>query len=161
MARTRSPKYEDIQLGILRKAARLFATHGYERTSIGDLVRACDLARAIYHYFESRRRSCSPCWILSGPWPARAADRGGGGGRRACGATPSASSRLSSPTMRIAGRAGDLAQRSWRLSRSEQKQIKQIETEIVELRPMLSPPSTRAARSRRRPARFTPCCYLA
>ena len=55
MARTRSPKYEDIQLGILKKAARLFATHGYERTSIGDLVRACDLSRgAIYHYFESK-----------------------------------------------------------------------------------------------------------
>ena len=55
MARTRSAKYEDIQLGILKKAARLFATHGYERTSIGDLVRACDLSRgAIYHYFESK-----------------------------------------------------------------------------------------------------------
>ncbi|HMN71794.1 MAG TPA: TetR/AcrR family transcriptional regulator [Rhodoblastus sp.] len=55
MARTRSPKYEGIQLGILKKAARLFATHGYERTSIGDLVRACDLSRgAIYHYFESK-----------------------------------------------------------------------------------------------------------
>ena len=55
MARTRSPKFEDIQQGILRKAARLFATRGYERTSIGDLVRACDLSRgAIYHYFESK-----------------------------------------------------------------------------------------------------------
>ena len=55
MARTRSPKYENIQLGILKKAARLFATHGYERTSIGDLVSACDLSRgAIYHYFESK-----------------------------------------------------------------------------------------------------------
>ncbi|MCC2101944.1 MAG: TetR/AcrR family transcriptional regulator, partial [Hyphomicrobiales bacterium] len=55
MARTRSPKFEDIQLGILKKAARLFASHGYERTSIGDLVRACDLSRgAIYHYFESK-----------------------------------------------------------------------------------------------------------
>lgn len=55
MARTRSPKFEDIQLGILKKAARLFATHGYERTSIGDLVRVCDLSRgAIYHYFESK-----------------------------------------------------------------------------------------------------------
>lgn len=55
MARTRSAHYEDIQSGILKKAARLFATHGYERTSIGDLVRACDLSRgAIYHYFESK-----------------------------------------------------------------------------------------------------------
>jgi len=55
MARTRSPKFEGIQAGILKKAARLFATHGYERTSIGDLVNACDLSRgAIYHYFESK-----------------------------------------------------------------------------------------------------------
>ncbi|MFT4096786.1 MAG: TetR/AcrR family transcriptional regulator [Rhodoblastus sp.] len=55
MARTRSANYEGIQLGILKKAARLFATHGYERTSIGDLVKACDLSRgAIYHYFESK-----------------------------------------------------------------------------------------------------------
>ena len=55
MARTRSANYEDIQLGILKKAARLFASHGYERTSIGDLVKACDLSRgAIYHYFESK-----------------------------------------------------------------------------------------------------------
>jgi AcrR family transcriptional regulator len=55
MARTRSPKYEDIQLGILAKAAHLFAANGYERTSIGDLVKACDLSRgAIYHYFSSK-----------------------------------------------------------------------------------------------------------
>ncbi len=55
MARTRSANFEGIQLGILKKAARLFATHGYERTSIGDLVKACDLSRgAIYHYFESK-----------------------------------------------------------------------------------------------------------
>jgi AcrR family transcriptional regulator len=41
MARTRSEKYDDIQAGILRNAARLFATRGYERSSIGDLVEAC------------------------------------------------------------------------------------------------------------------------
>ena len=55
MARTRSPKYQGIQFGILSRAARLFAARGYERTSIGDLVKACDLSRgAIYHYFESK-----------------------------------------------------------------------------------------------------------
>ena len=55
MARTRSPEFEDIQLGILSRAARLFAAHGYERTSIGDLVKACDVSRgALYHYFESK-----------------------------------------------------------------------------------------------------------
>jgi AcrR family transcriptional regulator len=55
MARTRSEKYDDIQAGILRNAARLFATRGYERSSIGDLVEACELSRgAIYHYFDSK-----------------------------------------------------------------------------------------------------------
>jgi len=55
MARTRSEKYDDIQAGILRDAARLFATRGYERSSIGDLVEACELSRgAIYHYFDSK-----------------------------------------------------------------------------------------------------------
>lgn len=55
MARTRSPNYEDIQKGILTKAAQLFAANGYDRTSIGDLVEACDLSRgAIYHYYESK-----------------------------------------------------------------------------------------------------------
>jgi AcrR family transcriptional regulator len=55
MARTRSENYEDIQLGILANAARLFATQGYERTSIGDLADACKLSRgALYHYFQSK-----------------------------------------------------------------------------------------------------------
>lgn len=55
MARTRSANYEDVQLGILSKAARLFAKNGYERTSVSDLVTACSLSRgAIYHYFESK-----------------------------------------------------------------------------------------------------------
>lgn len=55
MARTRSANYEDVQLGILSKAARLFAKNGYERTSVSDLVGACGLSRgAIYHYFDSK-----------------------------------------------------------------------------------------------------------
>jgi AcrR family transcriptional regulator len=55
MARTRSENYDGIQAGILRNAARLFATRGYERSSIGDLVEACELSRgAIYHYFDSK-----------------------------------------------------------------------------------------------------------
>lgn len=55
MARSRSENYEDIQLGILANAARLFATQGYERSSIGDLADACRLSRgALYHYFESK-----------------------------------------------------------------------------------------------------------
>lgn len=55
MSRTRSERYDDIQAGILAKAAKLFATRGYDRTSIADLVEACQLSRgALYHYFESK-----------------------------------------------------------------------------------------------------------
>ncbi len=55
MARTRSENYEDIQLGILSKAAKLFASKGYERSSITDLSDACQLSRgALYHYFGSK-----------------------------------------------------------------------------------------------------------
>ena len=55
MARLRSVHYEDIQLGILAKAAELFGTKGYERSSIADLTAACDLSRgALYHYFGAK-----------------------------------------------------------------------------------------------------------
>jgi AcrR family transcriptional regulator len=55
MARSRSENYEEIRLGILTHAARLFAEQGYERSSIGDLAEACNLSRgALYHYFESK-----------------------------------------------------------------------------------------------------------
>lgn len=55
MARPRSENYEEIQLGILANAARLFATQGYERSSIADLADTCRLSRgALYHYFESK-----------------------------------------------------------------------------------------------------------
>jgi len=55
MARTRSENYEDIRLGILSKAAKLFASKGYERSSITDLSEACQLSRgALYHYFGSK-----------------------------------------------------------------------------------------------------------
>jgi AcrR family transcriptional regulator len=55
MARSRSENYEDIQLGILAQAARLFATQGYERSSVADLADACRLSRgALYHYFTSK-----------------------------------------------------------------------------------------------------------
>jgi AcrR family transcriptional regulator len=55
MARLRSVHYEDIQLGILAKAAELFGTKGYERSSIADLTEACSLSRgALYHYFSSK-----------------------------------------------------------------------------------------------------------
>lgn len=55
MARTRSDNYEDIQRGILAKAAALFSAHGYMRSSIADLADACALSRgALYHYFDSK-----------------------------------------------------------------------------------------------------------
>lgn len=134
MARTRSPKYEDIQLGILRKAARLFATHGYERTSIGDLVRACDLSRgAIYHYFESKEAILFAMLdslvrgLLEEITEAAAID-----------AEPvERLERIISVFVEYNAASPDeqviLLNDLGALSRSEQKQIKQVETEIVEL----------------------------
>lgn len=55
MARPRSASYDDIQQGILARAAGLFGREGYERSSIADLTVACGLSRgALYHYFESK-----------------------------------------------------------------------------------------------------------
>lgn len=55
MARVRSANYAEIQRGILAKAAELFATKGYERTSIADLTEVCVQSRgALYHYFDSK-----------------------------------------------------------------------------------------------------------
>ncbi len=134
MARTRSPKYEDIQLGILRKAARLFATHGYERTSIGDLVRACDLSRgAIYHYFESKE---AILFAMLDSLVHGLLER-----------LTEAASEVDEPVARLEriiaafvdynaespDEQAILLNDLGALSRSEQKQIKQVETEIVEL----------------------------
>ena len=55
MARTRSEHYEDIQRGILAKAAALYSAQGYMRSSIAELSDACGLSRgALYHYFQSK-----------------------------------------------------------------------------------------------------------
>ena len=55
MARPRSEHYETVQTGILTAAAKCFATLGYERSSVSDLVRECNASRGtLYHYFESK-----------------------------------------------------------------------------------------------------------
>ena len=134
MARTRSPNFEDIQLGILKKAARLFATHGYERTSIGDLVRACDLSRgAIYHYFESKEAILfammdSLVHGLLETLTEAAAEEGGPVERLERIIAAFVEHNARSPDEQVI-----LLHDIGALSRSEQKQIHAIEKQVVEL----------------------------
>lgn len=55
MARTRSENFPEIQRGILKRAAAIFARVGYASSTINDLVEAAELSRgALYHYFPSK-----------------------------------------------------------------------------------------------------------
>ena len=55
MARVRSEAYDDRRQEILDQAARLFAQHGFARSSISTIAKACDASKAwIYHYYESK-----------------------------------------------------------------------------------------------------------
>lgn len=55
MARTKSDKYEDKRAEILSAAARLYAEHGYQGASIGDLADACGSSKSlIYHYYRGK-----------------------------------------------------------------------------------------------------------
>jgi AcrR family transcriptional regulator len=55
MARTRSPRHDEVRRHILACAASAFAGHGYAGTSIGDVARACGMSKgALYHYFASK-----------------------------------------------------------------------------------------------------------
>ncbi|MBL9056660.1 MAG: TetR family transcriptional regulator, partial [Rhodobacteraceae bacterium] len=46
MARTRSAEYDNIHDTIIRRAAAIFAKHGYAATSIGDIATACDCSKS-------------------------------------------------------------------------------------------------------------------
>lgn len=55
MARTRSENFPEIQRGILKHAAAVFARAGYASSTVNDLVEAAGLSRgALYHYFPSK-----------------------------------------------------------------------------------------------------------
>ena len=55
MARPRAPNHDEKRQGILERSAELFAAHGYDRTSLSMLARACDMSKALfYHYYSEK-----------------------------------------------------------------------------------------------------------
>lgn len=55
MARPRAADHGDKRQAILRRAAELFARHGYDRTSLAMLARACGISKALlYHYYQDK-----------------------------------------------------------------------------------------------------------
>lgn len=55
MARTQSADFDQRRDGIVDRAAKLFAEHGFLGTSIAELAAACDVSKSlIYHYFGSK-----------------------------------------------------------------------------------------------------------
>lgn len=55
MARPRALDYDDKRAAILREAARLFATRGFDRTSMTEIAAALGVSKALfYHYYRSK-----------------------------------------------------------------------------------------------------------
>ena len=55
MARTRAADYDDKRRAILATATQLFSEHGYDRSSIAEVAKACGVSKALlYHYFPSK-----------------------------------------------------------------------------------------------------------
>jgi AcrR family transcriptional regulator len=55
MARTIAKDHDQKRDLILKAAARIFATEGFDRASMAQLARACGISKAnIYHYYDSK-----------------------------------------------------------------------------------------------------------
>ncbi len=55
MARSIAKDHDRKRAQILRQAARVFATEGFDRASMSQLARACGISKAnIYHYYPSK-----------------------------------------------------------------------------------------------------------
>jgi AcrR family transcriptional regulator len=55
MARPQSPDYDKRREAILRAAARLYASRGFQGASVADLAKSCSTSKSlIYHYFPSK-----------------------------------------------------------------------------------------------------------
>ena len=55
MARTIAKDHEEKRAQILKSAAKVFATEGFDRASMALLARECGISKAnIYHYYESK-----------------------------------------------------------------------------------------------------------
>ena len=57
MARTIAKDYDAKRTAILQKAATHFADHGYDRSSVNQVAKACGISKAlIYHYYDSKEQ---------------------------------------------------------------------------------------------------------
>ncbi|KAF0119549.1 MAG: TetR family transcriptional regulator [Xanthobacteraceae bacterium] len=57
MPRPRAADFDDKCRLLLDAGAELFARHGYDRTSINDIARACGMSKTlVYHYYPSKER---------------------------------------------------------------------------------------------------------
>lgn len=55
MARTIARDHDEKRAQILKSAARVFATQGFDRASMSELARDCGISKAnIYHYYDSK-----------------------------------------------------------------------------------------------------------
>lgn len=55
MARTIAKDYDEKRLAILKRAAKFFATHGFDNASMSSLAEECGISKAlIYHYYRSK-----------------------------------------------------------------------------------------------------------
>jgi TetR/AcrR family transcriptional regulator len=55
MTRTRASDYDDKRKALLAVAARLFAAHGFDRTSIAEIAAKARVSKALlYHYYPSQ-----------------------------------------------------------------------------------------------------------
>ena len=55
MARTRALDYDDKRRALLAVAARLFATHGFDRTSVSEIAVKARVSKALlYHYYPGK-----------------------------------------------------------------------------------------------------------
>lgn len=53
--RKKLPDYDEKRSSILETSAKLFATHGYDGTSVTDITKACGISKSsLYHYFPSK-----------------------------------------------------------------------------------------------------------
>ena len=57
MPRGRAKGYDEQREQILRRAAKLFAQHGYTATSMNDVAEACGVSKpSLYHYVDDKHR---------------------------------------------------------------------------------------------------------
>lgn len=55
MARTIAKDHDDKRRLILKRAAHVFATEGFDRASVARVAKACEISKAnIYHYYASK-----------------------------------------------------------------------------------------------------------